>query len=284
MSMLARKVAEREKGEAPLSIGTSMALESLGGFGEFVSDSPPIYRYDEIWVNLRTLFRNCYNAVDRSMRGDLQATDLIDALVDDVRVLVSTIELKSHGKMKPVLYWSSFKSFKASFPRGKWKELTTSPQIVENALEQATLKMLLNEHRETLDVEIKDFDVRITSKGTRVVMLTHYPVDLLWRKQFTQLTLLESHTGSFKTRPEWYTKLTGGRRYNRIPFNRMTMQIFGDGNLLFASMSSKIKNRVLEIAEKDGWTPVTTDEKIRYSINKLHDPIEKTFFLELLSK
>lgn len=30
MSMLARKVAEREKGEAPLSIGTSMALESLG--------------------------------------------------------------------------------------------------------------------------------------------------------------------------------------------------------------------------------------------------------------
>lgn len=284
MGMLTHKVAEREKGAAPLSIGTSLALESLGGFGEYPSETPPIHRYEEIWVNLRTLFRNCYNAIERSQRGDLQADDLIDGFAEDIQALVSTIELNSYGKMKVVFYLSSFRSFEASFPKAKWKELSTDKQRIEHSIEQSTLKLLLSSYAETLDVDIREYDVKITGRGSNVVMLTHYPVDLLWRKQFTQLTLLESHTGSLKKRAEWYSKLTSGRRYSRIPFNRLTLQVFGDGNMLFSSMGQKIKNRLLEIAEKDGWTPVTTDEKVRYSINKLYDPREKTFFLGLLSK
>ena len=42
-------ISGREKGEAPVSIGTSLALESLGGFGEFPNDKPPIHDFDEIW-------------------------------------------------------------------------------------------------------------------------------------------------------------------------------------------------------------------------------------------
>ncbi len=282
MSMLARKVAEREKGEAPLSIGTSLALESLAGFGEFPSESPPIYKYDELWVNLRTIFRNCFNAVDRTLRTELMAGDLVNALIDDIQVLISTIELRSSGRMKIVFYFNSFKGFTKEFPNGKWKELNTPKQVFEHELEEKTLKLFMRDFQESIGVEVKEFNVKNTSKGGNAALLTHYPVDLLWRSSFQQLTLLESHTGALKPRAEWYTKLTGGRRYNRIPFNRMTMQVFGDGNLLFSSMSPKIKNRILGVAENDNWTPVTSDEKVRYSIGKLYDPREKAFFLGLL--
>lgn len=282
MVMLARKVAEREKGEAPLSIGTSLALESLGGFGEFPNESPPIHKHDELWVNLRTLFRNCFNAIERTVRTELMATDLVNGLIDDIQVLLSTIELRSVGRMNVIFYLNSFKSFTKEFPNGKWRELSTPKQIFEHDLEEKTLKLFMKDFQESIGVDVKEFNVKITAKSGNAVILTHYPTDLLWRSSFQQLTLLESHTGALKSRAEWYTKLTGGKRYNRIPFNRMTMQVFGDGNLLFSSMSPKIKNRILEIAESDDWTPVTTDEKVRHSINKLYDPREKVFFLGLL--
>jgi len=283
MGMLANAVAKRDKGEAPLSIGTSLALESLGGFGEFPSNSPPIHKHDELWVNLRTIFRNCYNAIDRDYRSDLQDADMIDAVLDDMRVLVSTIELKSLGKMPVIFYISSFKGFETMFPKAKWKTLSTKKQQVEHALEEATLKALLSENYRPHDMDIREYNVKITDRGGVAAMLTHYPIDLLWHRKFTKLTLLESHTGSLKPRAEWYTKLTGGKRYNRIPFNRLTIQVFGDGNGLFASMSAAFKNRILEVAEQDRWTPVTTDDKVRYSINKIYDPREKVFFLELLT-
>lgn len=284
MGMLANYIINREKGHAPLSIGTSLALESLGGFGEFESDTPPISRYNELWVNLRTIFRNCFNAVERTVHADMQGRDLIDAFVEDIQVLASTIDLKSSGRLTPVFYVQSYKTFMKTFPNAKWKEINTAKQQLEFDVEQKVIALFLKEHKEALNMDVREYDTKITDKGDQVVMLTHYPSDLLYRSSFSQLTLLESHSGALKTKPEWYTKLTSGKKYNRIPFNRMTLQVFGDGNVLFSSMSIKIKNRLLSLAEEHNWTPVTTDEKVRYSINQLYDPRERQFFLGLLNK
>lgn len=275
---------QREKGEAPLSIGTSLALESLGGFGEFPSASPPIFKYNEMWVNLRTLIRNCFNAVERGQRIQVLASDLIEPLLEDIQVLLSTVELKSMGRLTVKFYYNTFKRLANEFPKAKIKTPSTDKQIFEYALEEKILSLFLKDYVSTLDNEVHEFDVRFKAKGDNAVILTHHPVDLLWRKQFRQLTLLESHSGALKPRAEWYTKLTGGRRYDRIPFNRLTLQVFGDGNTQFSSMSSKIKNRLLTLAEEGRWTPVTTDEKVRYTLNKLYDPGEKQFYLDLLSR
>lgn len=284
MASLSSAIEAREKGEAPLSIGTSLALESLGGFGEFPNDNPPIVSYNEIWVNLRTLFRNCFNAIERTARDDAQSQDILPALISDMHVLHSTIELKSLNKMSVVFYLCSYRSFEREFPNARWKKLTTNKQITEFQLEEATLKLLLSEANRPADLDIRLYDIRITDRGHRSVMLTHYPSDLLWRDRFEELVLLESHTGKLKKRAEWYTKLTGGKRYDRIPFNRMTLQVFGDGNLLFASMSRKLKEALLELAERYRWTPLTTDDRVRYSLREMYDPRDRTFFMDLLKR
>lgn len=284
MTTLASAVEDREKGEAPLSIGTSLALESLCGFGEFPSDDPPVKNYPELWVNLRTLFRNFYTAIDREFRKELGASDLVMGLVDDLHVLVSTLELKSVGRVKVVFYYCDFRSFEKEFPNAIWKKPKTALQVIEHELENKTIKLLLSDEYRPHEQDIRHFNVRFTGQTGNTLLLTHYPCDLLWRSHFAQLTLLESHTGHFKTRDQWYTKLTGGKRYERIPFNRLTIQVFGDGNLLFSSMNRKIKERLVELADQYRWTPLTTDERVRFTLNELYDPREKQFFLSLLKQ
>lgn len=282
MALLAKRVAEREKGAAPLSIATSLALEALCGFGEFPSDKPPVSKFNELWVNLRTLYRNCYNAIDRDTRVNVQEQHLVEALMEDMRVLISTVQLKSLGKLQVHFYACSYRGVEREFPKATWKELSTPKQVIEQKLENATLQLLLSPKYRSDEMNLREYDLKFKDRGEHTALLTHYPVDLLWRSQFRSLHLLESHTGKLKPRSEWYTKLTGGKRYTRIPFNRLTLQVFGDGNQLFSSMLPKIKNRILEIAEEDRWTPMTTDDKVKYSLNKIYDPREKTFFLELM--
>ena len=61
----------REKGQLPISIASSLAIESALGIME--SDepgykppaSPPLLDYDAIWINLRTLFRNLHGSMNR---------------------------------------------------------------------------------------------------------------------------------------------------------------------------------------------------------------------------
>lgn len=284
MSRMFHIIEKREKGEAPISIGTSLAIESLCGFGEFPNANPPVYQYEQIWINLRTLFRNCLGAVPTADQVDLKSTDVGNGVLEDMGILKSTLELKSTGKIEIIFYYCTYDSFQKEFPKGKWKELRTSKQQYEHSLEEGTLKYLLGDTDMLEMFDVREFNTIPNDKGLKAVMLTNYPSDLLSYRNFVKLILLESHTGALKPRSEWFSKLTGGKNFTRIPFNRLTLQVFGDNNLLFSSMSLGIKNRIHEISEKDNWTPVTTYDKIRNSINKIYDPVEKTFFLTLLGK
>jgi hypothetical protein len=274
-------ITNREKGAAPLSIGTSLALEMLCGFGEHESSDPPGFHYDELWVNLRTLYRNCIGAVATPERVHLNHRQLLDGLVEDIEVLSSTVESTLLGKLKVSFYYCDYSDFKLVFPLAKFRELKTPKQLFENELEKAVYKLFYSGSYTSNGLNFRHFDTRFKDKGKNVILLSSYPLDLLWRKNFNALTLIESHTGVIKPRSVWYTKLTGGSQLVRIPFNSLSLQVFGE-NLLFASMPPAIKRKILAMAEEDKWTSVTTDERIEASIKKLYDPTEKAFFLRLL--
>jgi hypothetical protein len=180
-----------------------------------------------------------------------------------------------------VFYFCDFSDFSRQFPNAKLKTRKTAKQEIAHALEIDVFKAFYKPKALPTDLTLNYYDTIFKDRGEKVALLTHLPVDLLWRAQFKELTLLESHTGALKKRAAWYSKLTGGSQMTRIPFNRLTLQVFGE-NLYFSAMLPGIRNRVLEMAEKDQWTSVTTDERIRASIQKLYDPREKTFFLDLL--
>ena len=278
---IANPVTAREKGAAPLSIGTSLALEGLAGFGEYPSEKPPIDQHDELWVNLRTLYRNCFSAIPTVSRGQLQAKWLLDGLLEDARILVSTLENRSSRPFSVHFYFCDYSDLERQFPNAKHRKLRTAKQEIDRAVEMETYKLFYKARNTPNDLSLRHYDTRMTDRGEKTLVLTHLPLDLLWRNQCRQLNLLESHTGIIKPKAMWYTKLTNGVNLTRIPFNGLSLQVFGE-NLLFSAQPLGIKNRILELAEQDQWTSVTTDERVRASLKKLYDPRERTFFLSLL--
>ena len=280
MSVSLRAVNQRDKGELPLSIGTSLAIESACGLGEeFYTEHPAINEVDEVWVNLRTLFRNLYGSIERNVRDSLLPEDLMAGLLDDIRTMEATITRKTHGRVQLVFYICDFSDFKQQFPNAYYKELKTEKQKIEQSIENQTLRLLVED---SPPIDLRQFQTRIEGDGKRILMLTHYPIDLLWKKDFAELRLLESHTGKIKSQVDWYTKLTGGKDLTRIPFNRLTIQVFGDGNTLFASMPQKLKQELIDLSIQYKWTPLTTEEKVRYGLGRIYDPRVKTFYTSLL--
>lgn len=277
------KVEDRAKGSLPISIPTSLALEGLFGFGEYQDRPSQANKVDEIWVNLRTLFRNLNNSLEGEYKSLVSVESLLEAFKSEIDIFNISVALQSGDRIKVRYYYSSYQSFKKEFPHAKWKELNTTKQTMEQDIENRVIQAFRKAIPELwYEFELLDFNVKLKGDYKKVALLTHYSADLLWYKTFSKLYLLESHTGALKDRSMWYTKLTGGKQHQRIPFNKLTIQVFGDNNLVFSTMSIAIKRRLLEIAEKDSWTSTSTDERVRVSINKIVYSDEKAFFLSLL--
>lgn len=279
-------IDSREKGNVPMSIGTSFAIEGFCGFGEHIQRNPPCDKCSELWVNIRTIYRNIGISFDNQSRNQMMSGHLAEAMMEDMAILTSTVELKTQGKVKVVFYYCEHKGLKSEFPLAMLKQLKTDRQLFEKGLEEETFKIFFKEiERVKPDwLTLEKYNVKITDKSGNVAILTHQPIDLLWRKQFNKLFLLESHTGLLKDSSEWHTKLTGGKKYNRIPFNRLTIQLLGDQSNYFASMKSSFKKIIFDLSEKDNWTPVTSYDKIRNSLKKIPDPMTRQYFLDLLGK
>lgn len=283
MDRLHELIASREVGAVPVSIGTALAIGALCGLNPDVPDvtdpKPPILEVQELWVNVRTLLRNLIGSLPNDARAFLMAEPLYTTLVSEMSIIETAIGKASQGLCRVVFYVCTYQSLERKFPRALHKQHKTELQKFNRALEINALKPFV-EHKDSHDVRV--FDCEITDKGKSAFILTHFPADLLARYQFVNLTLVESHTGTFKRPGEWHTKLTGGKTLDRIPFCKFSLQMFGDGPTLFNAFPIKIRQAVLAMAEADNWTTVTTDAKIRASIAKVYDPREKTLYLSLL--
>lgn len=265
-------LSQREMGKFPLSIATSLALEGAAGIIEEAPVDPaPIVTYSpkEIWFNLRTLFRNLYGSMERSVRDSITAGPAFDALMGELEVIVNVVDTISKHKARPVLYYATHHWLYREFPYAKLKRPKTALQeqydFIENKVCNAIIKKM---GKKTVRV----FNVNLTGDYPPSFMVTHMPVDLLSSRYFQRLWLLESHTGAVKPKTQWSTKLTGGKGYERIPFNRFTLQLFGDDSTNFYSQSIRDKRKIIEIAEKNRWHSNTTKDKILNDIKKEKDP------------
>lgn len=279
-------LSQREKSSGvPISIGTGMALDAILGTGEFAETTavPPINNYRAIWFNLRTLFRNTFNAFTKDVKEQLSEGALLDTLMEDISIIIASLHERTDRHFEIVFYMCEYKSLQKEFPNAKHKTPTTAKQKSEHAIEEKTLALFFDNVPSNLTV--KQFDTKITEgSDNRTLINTHYPLDLLWHRKFNDLTLLESHTGALKQRTQWYTKLTGGKYLTRIPFNRLTIQLFGDGNGVFSTMQKPFKDELIKLASENRWTPATTNEKVKNDLNKIYDPRVKSFYLGLLRR
>lgn len=274
-------VDQREKGSIiPISIGTSLALDAAEGqYPERpVVHPPPIAAVDCLLINVRTLLRNLIGAVNREYKDRLQAPHLVPALVEEMRIVDAYIAERTNGRCVPVFYLSLYEHLtQVNFRGALFKVPNTPKQLADAGIEKHVVELLMQRE---LPVRMMLFKGGIEGKFPRTFILSHHPVDLLARKQFTKLELLESHTGAIKPHGLWGTKLTGSN-LDHIPFNAFTLKVFGDG-VQFSGQRPSVKKALLEVAALDHWTGLSTMPLIENSIGKIKDQTIRESLRELL--
>lgn len=264
---------ERAMSSYPVSIGTSLALESfeLGPNEPYdkerqIPNKVNLSDYNYFYINVHTLYRNMVGAVNSLQSDKLMIDDKYFILHQEIERIKDIVNYISKGNIKLVFYFSRYKDMDKVYPNAILRKPTTEKQIIYNTDMIVTVEHVLKDFPE-IEVFNREFKPNIRSK---VLIMTHYPFDLLEYKNFDKFDLLESHTGVLKTPSMFYTKLLNGKDLNRIQFNNLSIQVFGDKET-FSPMSIKIKKLILDLAEKYNWTQATTKDRFFYCINTIED-------------
>lgn len=270
-------LSERTISAFPVSIGTSLALESIdtGPLNPYdpervIPNTVDTRNYTEFWVNLFTLFRNIYQSVPSASQESLEPLEIAEVMLQEIDIIKEFISGHTANSLACVFYASDYSGLKQKHPHASLRIDKTAKQI----LYTETLKKAIGhvfKQFDKKDETIKHFSLSIEPKPTaKALVLTHYAYDLLSYKNFRTLDLLESHTGILKPRALWYTKLSNGRDLIRIPFNSMSMQVFGDSQTFYA-MNSKVRQQVLDLSQKYQWDAFTTADRVKYGLKNMSD-------------
>ncbi len=272
-------LAARAVGQFPVSIATSLALE--GAFGIYperpVVNPPPIKQYQEVWINVRTLMRNLLGSLPQDVQDKFMPGWFLLAIPQELSFIESEILRRTEGMVRTVCYYADHSDLKRVLPGALPKVSNTPKQKFQETLEREGLRQLIEE------MPLRKTRTTIEGRQRKALMITHHPVDLLSRYEFRQLDLLESHTGIIKDPSQWNTKLTGGRDLPPLPFINFTVSLFGDNNQLLQAQPLKLRRTILEIAERDRWSAITTLDKIRLGIKSIEDPALRASAQVLLS-
>lgn len=273
---------DRVTGAFPLAISTSLALEgALGIHPENPTDKNILPYYGEIWVNLRTLYRNLHESVPKDVQERLLAGTMVDALLEEIEHFDTTIRERATSPMKIIYYASNYAGLAKRYPKALLRTASTQRQVIYQDIQQKAIKGLLTELGKAGGRTVRVFDLDLKPKNPtehygKALMISHYAYDLLSHYEFQKLTLLESHTGVAKDRALWSSKYTDGRQFPMIPFRESLLQVFGDSTL-FRAWNVKDRRVIVELAQAKTWTPLTTISKIRQDLRYLNNPmLQKT--------
>jgi hypothetical protein len=278
-------ISSREVGQIPVSIGSSLALE--GAFGileDNPNNNPIINQVDVLYVNLRTLIRNLVGAIDAEAMNNVFPEDLAYALINEMTIIEGAVHRFSAGRVNTQIYLCNYQGVPKKFPYAILKAASTEKQKLAALREENTIVELLSVLERTPTVKILETDIDLASDNRRVLMMSSYAIDLLQRYKFNSLTLLESHTGAAKPPALWHTKLSNGKELSNIPFDRMTIQFFGDNSNLFTAFPIKYRRVMLDIAQKNRWNALTTKDYIISSVKKAYEPELEKLVINLYSK
>lgn len=265
-------VLNREKGQFPMSIATSLAFESLLNIHpDTKHDRPQLHRFDTIWINIRTLFRNMYTSMARLTADTLEYQDLAHGLLDDIE----QINDFAREYNKPVFYYlSHYNNFDTKYKFAKLRLANTVIQkVYMTKMSQVFTylfknKILIDTKEGNGNIFVYNDIIRPTNHPS-VGMITHYCYDLLDSYSFSKLVLLETHTGRLKEKEQWYTKYYNSSELPPLPFRLDLLQIFGDKEM-FSPAPKNIRDIFLKAAKQYEWTPMTTSSRIIQSLEALN--------------
>lgn len=263
--------SERTTSAFPLSIGTSLAFESMFTSGQPSYDPEReipqhinFSDYDFMFINLKTLLRNIMGSISVDEQKAPQPVKLYNTLVSEIDVITTMLITYTNGLLKPLFYFSNYPELK-ELERKKAITLRINTSDKQKLWEQLEDKILNSvfKLRNTYNIEKSTVhDVRI--KNTRVLILTHMAFDLVNYKKFKKFDLLESHTGKLKQFNQFNSKYYPLPNVNmsNLPFSFTLLSLLGDKNL-FKPYPIKIRQAIMEVSVKKSWTPLTNTVKVK---------------------
>jgi len=261
----------RTLGLLPISVGTSLAFETL-----MASPGEPI---EALYFNLRTLFRNAYQAYETDDRERVKPQQLYEDVIRDLQEVDRVKgQLGKNPNPEMLIYYPSYKGLERRFRHARVWKPTTELQLKYAQLEAN----VCGDIAKALKDHVKETDVALPMTTKKTYLLTHHPVDLIVKSGFGEIKLLESHTGAVKSRKLWHTKLTNGKNLEAMPFNSLTLQVFGDNSTNFKAMSLKLKQTLLKLSADNNWSSLTTNDRVRYCLPQVADHPLRNMFIDML--
>ena len=274
-------LANRPQGQFPVSIATSLALEGLLGILEdqpVESKNAPIANYDGLAINVRTLVRNMYSSLPGNQARTLTPDAVAEAVEVEMQIIQHALEDRGRPGFQLHFYALTLKSFYERYKFANTRGVNTDFQKLYDALEADVNQYLINSSEVFSENATKPGDLNPNIGNGRMLLLTHYPLDLL-NSSNKKVALLESHTGRVKTSKDFNTKLKTGNQ--NLPFDIMTLQFFGDTGNMFKPFPVKIRKVLLDIAEKNKWNQTTTEERIKFCVRNSGEPHLYTLITDL---
>lgn len=253
----------RELGFYPASIATSLALEGLNSTGENanVNRGFKLERYGALFVNMRTIVRNVIGSFPYEDQLSLTYRQIKSAAEQDYECLMRHVP--DHLQVIP--YICTFKSLNRHFT-GKHRQQNTDRQQLAIQIEEKAVLGLYDDFKDG----ITEFDIELSGTA-RTICFTHLPIDLLSARKFPELVLLESHTGKLKLQDEWSSKLRTCTNPKRMPFNKVTLQMFAD-NTMFMPQPKKMRDVLMKIGEKKKWDASTRQATMLLDVRNSYEP------------
>jgi hypothetical protein len=256
----------------PLSIGTSLAFEAIftGKVASYDPDKAPpkivdINNYNEMWVNVATLFRNLNGAIPKDSPLIYDKNYLANTISQEIALIESLIN--DNGALcSPIFYYSTYSDLKSK--EDKVKITLRHPNTDLQKKYDSLLKSVTDKVLENKSIDIKELKgYPKPNNKVNGLILTHVPYDLLSKHNFDSLELIESHTGQLKPFRKWNTKYkkVEGEDMSILPFTSKLLPVFGD-NYTFSPWPLKARLLILEIAKKYEWSPLTTNDRINLSL------------------
>lgn len=274
-----KTLADRLMSSFPLSLPTGLAFESVFkprteryDDQRQIPNQIQISNYDEIWINVLTLFRNLVSSVDKMVflsSSPLELKEIIDFEIDVINDLLAN---EGQDLCKAQYYIPDYDHLKKHI---RLREPKTEGQRFYNDQLEKVIALL----KKSTDI----FQDKIHPRSkTKALILTHVPYDLLSYKHFTKLDLLESNTGKLKSRNEWNSKYyqVGDNDLSHLPFNSKLLYIFGD-RVLIRPSDYKLRKLIYDISINRNWIVTTTIDKIIFDCEL---EIREPFVLDFVKK
>lgn len=269
-------LANRTMSAFPLSIGTSLAFESLYegrqtpyDISRAIPNKININDYEVFLINIDTLVRNILGAIPTVEAELLSPQALLMALEEEINTIIDINTNEGQSHLQLYFYSRNYIIIENNYNKKFVKIINpnTHKQKIHAGQIHDTVKLIVkNKQYNYIHAGV---GLTLYPKGlSSALILTHVPYDLLSGDLFKKLNLLESHTGILKTKKEFWSKYYDSKKLelNNIPFQKRLLGIFGD-HVLIRPMPIGIRRAIMELADKHKWTSVTTTEKVRHDIS-----------------